>query len=55
MDATAHDGWHAFILFLRYTGLRISDAISCPVDRLRDGKVWLYAQKRGQHVYCPIP
>ena len=46
---------HAFILFLRYTGLRISDPVSCPVDRLRDGKLWLYTQKTGQHVYCPLP
>jgi integrase/recombinase XerD len=46
---------HALILFLRYTGLRISDAVSCPVDRLQDGKLWLYTQKTGQHVYCPLP
>lgn len=46
---------HVFILFLRYTGLRISDAVGCPVDRLRNGKLWLYTQKTGQHVYCPIP
>lgn len=46
---------HALILFLRYTGLRISDAISCPVDRLQNGKLWLYTQKTGQHVYCPLP
>lgn len=46
---------HAFILFLRYTGLGISDAVSCPVDRLQDGKLWLYTQKTGQHLYCPLP
>lgn len=46
---------HAFILFLRYTGLRISDAVGCSVDRLQDGKLWLYTQKTGQHVYCPLP
>jgi integrase/recombinase XerD len=46
---------HAFSLFLRYTGLRISDAVGCPVDRLQDGKLWLYTAKTGQHIYCPLP
>ena len=45
----------ALILFLRYTGLRFSDAVGCPVQRLKDGKIWLYTQKTGQHVYCPLP
>jgi integrase/recombinase XerD len=45
----------ALVLFLRYTGLRISDAIGCAADRLRDGKLFLYTQKTGQHVYCPVP
>ena len=46
---------HGLILFLRYTGVRISDAVGCSVDRLQDGKLWLYTQKTGQHVYCPLP
>jgi integrase/recombinase XerD len=45
----------ALVLLLRYTGLRISDAVGCSTDRLRDGKIWLYTQKTGQHVYCPLP
>lgn len=45
----------ALVLFLRYTGLRFSDVIGCSVDRLQDGKIWLYTQKTGQHVYCPLP
>ena len=45
----------ALVLFLRYTGLRISDAVSCDVDRLQDGKLFLYTQKTGQHVFCPLP
>jgi integrase len=45
----------ALILFLRYTGLRISDAVGCSTDRLRDGKLRLYTQKTGQHVYVPVP
>jgi len=43
------------VLLLRYTGLRISDAVSCSTERLRDGKIWLYTHKTGQHVYCPLP
>ena len=45
----------ALILFLRYTGLRIGDAVGCSIDRLADGKLRLYTQKTGQHVYCPLP
>jgi site-specific recombinase XerD len=45
----------ALVLFLRYTGLRISDAIGCATDRLQDGKLELYTAKTGQHVYCPLP
>ena len=43
------------ILFLRYTGLRIGDAVGCPVERVADGKLRLYTQKTGTHVHLPIP
>lgn len=45
----------ALALLLRYTGLRISDGVACGIDRLQDGKLFLYTQKTGQHVYCPLP
>lgn len=45
----------ALVLLLRYAGLRISDAIGCEADRLQGGKLFLYTQKTGQHVYCPLP
>lgn len=45
----------ALILLLRYSGLRIGDAVACSVDRLGDGKIRLYTQKTGTHVHCPIP
>ena len=45
----------ALILLLRYSGLRISDAIGCSADRLQDGKLSLYTAKTGQHVYVPLP
>jgi site-specific recombinase XerC len=45
----------ALILFLRYSGLRISDAVGCGVERIRDGKLFLYTAKTGQEVYVPLP
>lgn len=45
----------ALILLLRYSGLRIDDAVGCPVDRLIAGKLRLYTQKTGTHVFCPLP
>jgi integrase/recombinase XerD len=45
----------ALVLFLRYSGLRIGDAVSCPVDRVSDGKLRIYTQKTGTHVHCPLP
>ena len=44
-----------FLLFLRYTGLRIGDAASCPVDRLTGNRLFLYTQKTGVPVYVPLP
>jgi len=37
----------AFILFLRYSALRIGDATSCPVERLTGNKLFLYTAKTG--------
>lgn len=45
----------ALVLLLRYTGLRIGDAVACSVERLVDGKLRLYTQKTGTHVHCPLP
>jgi integrase/recombinase XerD len=45
----------ALVLLLRYSGLRIGDAVSCSVDRLASGKLRLYTQKTGTHVHCPLP
>ena len=45
----------ALVLLLRYSGLRISDAVGCSTDRIQNGKLFLYTQKTGQHVYCPLP
>jgi integrase/recombinase XerD len=45
----------ALFLLLRYSGLRIGDAVGCPVNLLVDGKLRLYTQKTGTHVHCPLP
>ena len=43
------------VLLLRYSGLRISDAVACQCSRLIDGKLRLYTQKTGTHVFVPLP
>jgi integrase/recombinase XerD len=45
----------AFILLLRYSGLRIRDAVCLRRDRITDGKLMVYTQKTGQPVYVPLP
>jgi integrase len=45
----------AFILFARYSALRIGDAASCDVDRLSGNRLFLYTQKTGVPVYVPLP
>lgn len=43
------------VLLLRYSGMRIGDAVSCSVERLNGNKLLLYTQKTGVPVYCPLP
>jgi integrase/recombinase XerD len=45
----------ALILLMRYSGLRISDAISLTRDRVSDGTLFLYTQKTGKAVRLPLP
>jgi integrase/recombinase XerD len=45
----------ALVLLLRYSGMRIGDAVSCSVERLNGSKLLLYTQKTGVPVYCPLP
>jgi integrase len=44
-----------FDLALRYTGLRISDAVSLTTDRLDGRKMFLYTAKTGVPVYTILP
>jgi integrase/recombinase XerD len=45
----------ALVLLLRYSGLRIGDAVTLPRDRISNGKLFLYTAKSGTPVYCPLP
>jgi site-specific recombinase XerD len=45
---------YAFILTMRYTGLRISDTGLLAADRLEDDRLFLYVEKSGALVYCPL-
>jgi len=43
------------IRVMRYSGLRISDAVSLSTDRITDDKLFLYTQKTGTPVYTVLP
>ncbi|MBM3775930.1 MAG: hypothetical protein FJW37_12335 [Acidobacteria bacterium] len=45
----------AFILLLRYSGLRIGDAATCARDRLVADRLFLCTQKTNVPVYCKLP
>jgi integrase/recombinase XerD len=45
----------ALVLLLRYSGLRIRDAVTLSRDRIGDGKLFLYTAKTGTAVWCPLP
>ncbi|MFY9937838.1 MAG: tyrosine-type recombinase/integrase, partial [Silvibacterium sp.] len=45
----------AFVLLLRYSGLRIGDATALEVSRLSENKLLLHTQKTGVPVYCVLP
>lgn len=49
------DRIRAFVLVMRYSGLRISDTISLRRDQVKGGKVQLYTAKTGQPVWVPVP
>jgi hypothetical protein len=43
------------VLLLRYSGLRMQDAACLARERLVDDQLFLYQQKTGFPVYCPLP
>ncbi len=45
----------ALVLVLRYSGMRIGDAVKLTTDRLTGNKLFLYTQKTGVPVYTVLP
>jgi integrase/recombinase XerD len=45
----------AFVNLLRYSGLRIRDAVTLSKDKIKDNKLLLYTQKTGTPVWLPLP
>ncbi|MDA2914396.1 phage integrase SAM-like domain-containing protein, partial [Acidobacteriia bacterium AH_259_A11_L15] len=45
----------ALVLLLRYSGLRIRDAVTLERSKLTGDKLMLYTAKTGTPVYCPLP
>lgn len=45
----------AFVLLLRYSGMRIGDAVQCGPECLKGNKLFLYTQKTGVPVQCVLP
>jgi integrase len=45
----------AFVLTMRYTGLRIGDTIRLSKSQVSDGKVFVRTAKTGQAVTIPVP
>jgi integrase len=43
------------LLLMRYSGLRISDAVALKRERIQGDRVFLYQQKTGTPVYVPVP
>jgi site-specific recombinase XerD len=45
----------AFVLLLRYSGMRIGDTVRCGTDRIVGDKLFLYTQKTNVPVHCVLP
>jgi site-specific recombinase XerD len=45
----------AFVLVLRYSGMRIRDTVTLERERITRNKLLLYTAKTGTPVYCPLP
>jgi site-specific recombinase XerD len=45
----------ALILFLRFSGLRIGDAVGCQIEWVKDGRVRLITRKTDVHVDVELP
>jgi integrase/recombinase XerD len=43
------------VLLMRYTGMRIGDAVNLSAERIKEDKLFLYTQKTGTPVYTVLP
>ena len=55
LQGCTNDDLLAFVLVLRYSGLRIGDASMLTLERFKEDDLFLYTQKSGTHVYVPLP
>jgi site-specific recombinase XerD len=54
-DAATREKLTALILLMRWSGLRIGDAVRLERARLVNGEILLYTAKTGTPVFCPLP
>lgn len=55
MDPGIEKKLRALILLMRYSGLRITDAVTLKPDRITNGKLFLYQAKTKYPVWVPLP
>jgi integrase/recombinase XerD len=55
MDAGIEKRLKALVLLLRYSGLRITDAVTLQKDKIKGGKLFLYQTKTKYPVWVPLP
>jgi site-specific recombinase XerD len=55
LKAATEPRWHALIQVLRWSGLRIGDAMKLTADKLQGSKLLLRTAKTGVNVFIPLP
>jgi integrase len=55
MDPGIEKKLRVLVLLMRYSGLRITDAVTIKKGHIKDGKVFLYQTKTKQPVWAPVP
>jgi integrase/recombinase XerD len=54
-EAKKNPRYHAMVLLLRHSGLRIADAVMLQRRRVKQGRLFLYTAKTGAPVWLPLP
>ena len=55
LKAATEPRWHALIQVLRWSGLRIGDAMKLAADKLHENKLLVRTAKTGVNVFVPLP